>query len=254
MTKIYGIKDCANIGLYNLADNTPFLFSDYANVSTNEWSAERVFATEKGTNAIAWDGQKKSTVVLETEVFDLKFLALANGADFVTGGADIQRRELVAVTGGKVTLANKPMAKSTQILPVGTNGLEIDGAVALTEVTEEPTSATEYKISETGEITFETSVADGTEFAVHYIETVATAKKLTIRSDVFPKAFRMVLDALIREKERGTDEFVQMEYFNVRPQPNFTLTMSATEITKLSITFDVFPNAKKEMAEYKVVE
>lgn len=253
MTKIYGIKDCANLNLVDLATGLPFLYSDYANVSTNEWSAERQYATEKGTNAISWDSQKKSTVQVETEVFDLKWLALANGTQFVNGGADIQRREVVTVTGGKVTLANTPMDKSTQILPVGENGLELDGGLPLEEVETAPTAATEYQV--TGkDIEFEATVADGTQFAVHYVEQVENARTMTIRSDVFPKAFKLFADVLIREKERGVDEFCQIEYFNVRPQPNFTITMSATEITKLSITFDVLPNAKKEMAEYKIIE
>ena len=253
MTKIYGIKDCANLTLTELGAKVPYLYSDYANMATNEWSAERQYATEKGTNAISWDSQKKSTIAIETEVFDLKFLAMANGTDFVTGGgADIKRREIITVNGGKATLTATPMAKSTVVLPVDANGLEKEDAVQLTEVELAPASATEYKIA-SKVLTFESSVTDGTQFVVYFVEQVAKAKTLTIKSDVFPKAFELVADVLIREKQLGKDEFCQIVYPNVRPQPNFTLTMSATEITKLSITFDIMP-VNKVMAEYKIIE
>lgn len=253
MGKIYGLKDCANLTLVDLKDNSVFLYSDYANVSTNEWSAERQYATEKGTNAISWDSQKKSTIAVETEVFDLKFLAMANGSDFVYGQeGDVRRREVFTVTGGKGVLKTTPVANSVTVLPVGTNGLELDGAVALTEVKTEPASATEVQL--TGkDLTFEASVTDGTMFVAYFVEKVAKTKKLTIRSDQFPKAFKLISDVMIREKELGQDEFCQIVYPNVRPQPNFTLTMSATEIAKLTITFDIMP-VNKVMAEYTIID
>lgn len=250
---LYGIKDCANITLFDKATGAPVLFSDYANVSTNEWQAERTYATSKGTRAIAWDYDKQGTLAVEMEVFDLKWIALVAGSEFKTGESKIAKREVVKVGASKkVTLAGVPTAGSVQVVPVGLDEVEHIGE-PLTEATgsEAPTGG-QFKVT-AGEITFATDAVEGTAYAVYYLVLDSQAKTMVISSDKFPKAFRVVADALIREKETGKDEFVQIEYPNARPQSKFTITMSTKEPTNLQITFDLFPNKEKAMAEYKII-
>lgn len=250
---LYGIKDCANLTLFDLATGKPELFTDYANVSTNEWSSERVYANAKGTRSIAWDYDRQGTLAVEMEVFDLKWLAVVAGSELKTGEASVAKRQVVKVDATKkAQLEGSAIEGSIQVIPVGADEVEHIGE-PLEEVPAEGVVA-EGQFSVNGsEITFATEAVEGTAYAVYYLVLDSEVKKMTISADKFPKAFRVVADALIREKETGKDEFVQIEYPNARPQSNFTITMSATEPTNLSVTFDLFPNKNKAIAEYKVI-
>jgi hypothetical protein len=250
---IYGIKDCANLTLFDLATGDPVLFTDYANVSTNEWTSERVYANSKGTRAIAWDYDRQSTLAVEMEVFDLKWIALVAGSELETGEENIAKREVVRVGASKkATLAGSPVVGSVQVIAVGSDDIEHIGE-PLAEVTGvDPVTANQFKVTGS-EITFATDAVEGESFAVYYLVLDSQVKTISISADKFPKSFRVVADALIREKETSNDEFVQIEYPNAKPQSNFTITMSATEPTNLAVTFDLFPNKDKKMATYKVI-
>jgi hypothetical protein len=249
---LYGIKDCANLSLFDLGTGAPALHTDYANVSTNEWSSERVYANSKGTRAIAWDYDRQSTLAVEMEVFDLKWIALVAGSE--QGEANVAKREVVRVGASKTaTLKGAPLEGSVQVVRVGSDDIEHIGE-PLDEVvgTETAVSANQFKVSGS-EITFATDAVEGESYAVYYLVLDSQAKTITISADKFPKNFKIIADALIREKETGKDEFVQIEYVNAKPQSNFTITMSATEPTNLAVTFDLFPNKDKEIAIYKVL-
>lgn len=248
---IYGIKDCANLSLFDKGTGKPVLFADYANVSTNEWTSERVYANAKGTRSIAWDYDRQGTLAVEMEVFDLQWLALVAGSEIVKGETSIAKREVLKVGADKTaTLTGSPMAGSISVIPVGADEVEHIGET-LAIVASAPVA---NQVAITGnELTFATDAIEGTAYAVFYMVTDSDAKVITISSDKFPKSFRVVADALIREKETGTDSFIQIEYPNARPQSNFTITMSATEPTNLSVTFDLFPNKDKAIAEYKII-
>ncbi|EPC8410978.1 hypothetical protein CN553_12455 [Bacillus cereus] len=248
---IYGIKDCANLSLFELATGKPAVFSDYANVATNEWQAERVFANAKGVRSIAWDADRQGTLKVEMEVFELQWLAMVAGSEIVKGEANIAKREVVRVTSNKkVTLAGTPVADSVTVIKVGGDLIEhIDEP--LNKVSASP-AVGQFTITGS-DITFATDAVVGDTYAVYYLTKNAQTKTISISADKFPKAYRIVADALMREKETGTDEFVQIEYPNARPQSNFTITMSATEPTKLEVTFDLFPDKDKNMATYKII-
>ena len=103
-------------------------------------------------------------------------------------------------------------------------------------------------------VTFSADTPVGAKYVAYYIETLDSVKTIEINSDNFPESFRIVADALIREKETGKDDFIQIEYVNARPQSNFTITMSTTDPTTLEVTFDLFPNKDKNIAVYKIIE
>ncbi len=248
---LYGIKDCANLTLFDKATGQPSIFSDYANVSTNEWKADRVYATSKGSRAIAWDHNREGTLTVEMEIFDLKWLALLAGTDITEGEANVAKREIVHVGADKkATVSGTPVAGSLQLVKVGADEVEhIDDP--LSEVASAPTGK---QFSATGnEITFATDAVEGEAYAVYFLVLDTNVKSFEISSDKFPKSFEVVADALIREKENGSDEFVQINFPIARPQSNFTVTMDTANPTKLSVTFDLFPDKNKNMATYKII-
>ncbi|MFI8671831.1 hypothetical protein [Bacillus paranthracis] len=248
---LYGIKDCANLTLFDKATGEPAIFSDYANVSTNEWKSSRVYANSKGTRSIAWDHNREGTLTVEMEVFDLKWLALLAGSEIKEGEANIAKREVVHIGATKkATLTGTPVAGSVQIVKVGADEIEHIGA-PLTEVPSAPT-AKQFSITG-GEVTFATDAVAGETYAIYYLVLDTKVKSFDISSDKFPKAFEVVADALIREKETATDEFVQIKFPIARPQSNFTVTMDTANPTKLNVTFDLFPDKNNVMATYNVI-
>lgn len=94
---LYGIRDAANLIFVNKRTKEIALYMDYANATTSEWSSESVYATKKGANAIRWDNDKNGTLVVDTEVFDFSYLAMAMGSDIIDGRDSIMQRVEVVI-------------------------------------------------------------------------------------------------------------------------------------------------------------
>ena len=93
---VYGMKDASNLILLDKATGLPALYINYANASTAEFTADSVYATAKGANAIRWDNARNGTLTVDTELFDLGLLAMVMGSNIDEGSADIfQRRDAV---------------------------------------------------------------------------------------------------------------------------------------------------------------
>lgn len=236
---IYGIKDAANFTLKTKPEGKIFLYSDYANASTNEWSSDQVVANAKGVKAIVWNTNKESTLTTEMETFELKWLALLAGSDWAEGETDILRREVhTADTTGKVTLSGTPVKDSVSVFE-----LESDRTTQTKEVA-------------TPTLTGKEITAIGMKdklVVVYYIESVADGKTLTFAFDKYPADFEVFADVMITPKGGGKDEFVQMHFPNAKPQANFSINLDAASPTSLSITFDILPDETGNMAYYKQI-
>lgn len=138
----YGMKDAANLTLVDKATKRVAMHIDYANATSSEWSSERVFATRKGVNAIGWDAAREGKLTLETEIFDLKLLAMTAGSDVKEGDTNVFRHErVVAATDRTLKLSATPEAGSISIFKLKADGLEHDGSEIPQELTGEVGSA-----------------------------------------------------------------------------------------------------------------
>ena len=242
---IYGIKDSANLIIKyksGAKKGDIFAYADYATVSTNEWTSEQVYARSKSVNAIRWDYNRKSTLKVDMEIFDLRWIAMLAGTDISAETKDILKREVLTLDSSKkATITGTPKEGSMSVFK-----LESDNITNGTELVVN----TDYTIS-TNEITV-TSEEAGEKIVVYYMQSQTSAKSFTIESDKFPENFEVYADTMIRNTA-GDDEFVQIHYLNVKPQSNFTITMDANNITTLSITFDVLKDSNSnDMAEYTI--
>jgi hypothetical protein len=242
---IYGIMDSANLTVkYKAGDNKGkvFVYSDYATVSTNEWTSEQVYAKSKNVNAIRWDYGRASTLKVDMEIFDLKWIAMLFGTDFVGGAKDILKREVLSIVDGKATMTGTAVDGSMSVYVLDEDGL--------TNKTELTLTGTDVKYAITGK---EITVTGATgKIVVYYLEKQADAKTMTINADKYPENFEIFADTMIRGTD-GVDEFVQINYLNVKPKSNFTLTLDASNITTLSAEFDVLKDtASSDMATYTI--
>ena len=242
---IYGIKDSANLIIKyksGAKKGDIFAYADYATVSTNEWTSEQVYARSKSVNAIRWDYNRKSTLKVDMEIFDLRWIAMLAGTDISAETKDILKREVLTLDSTKkATIKSTPKDGSMSVFE-----LESDNITNGTELV----VTTDYTIS-SNEITVTNGEA-GEKIVVYYMQSQTSAKSFTIESDKFPENFEVYADTMIRNTA-GDDEFVQIHYLNVKPQSNFTITMDANNITTLSITFDVLKDSNSnDMAEYTI--
>ena len=248
---IYGIKDSANLTIkYKSGDKKGkiFAYADYATVTTNEWTSEQIFARSKSVNAIRWDYNKQSTLAVDMEVFDLRWIAMLGGTDLATEAKDILKREVLTLGTNKTAeLVGTPKTGTLSVF-----NLEEDGVTNGTELV----SGTGYTIGGTGETSAKTITVtggkEGDKIVVYYMTTVANTTSFTIEANKFPDNFEIYADTMIRKTD-GADEFVQIHYLNVKPQSAFTITMDANGITTLSVTFDILKDSASDaMAEYTI--
>lgn len=253
MNNIYGIKDAANVLILKKSDGKPFIYADYATEVSNQWSQDSVYAMSKSVRAIRWDHNKQSTLKLTLEIFDLRWLTLLTGSEFIEGVTQWRVREpLTVATGNKVVLPDTPKVGSLIVKVLNPD----DGLTELDElvVGDPATTADAYSISGNTITLNATTCPVGSQVVVHYLkDTAATAQTMAIDADTFSFPVEIFLDSMIRDTD-GLDKFSQVHYLNAKGKGNFTLTFSASNITKLEIEFDILKDSKSSnMATYTIV-
>lgn len=253
---IYGIKDAADLIVKKKKDGKVFLSADYCNTSTNEWTSERVYAMKKGVKAIGWDGNKESTLQLEMEIFDLAWIAMMTGSDFVKGETDIMKRETLKVVNGKVTLETKPKSGSFSMFTLEKDKMTHDKELTVTATSTPEEGKYTFDSNDTDGKTVLVNSAtcpDGSYVVAYYLKPNVEAKVMEIKSDKFPESYEIFASTKIREQMSGNDEYVDIHFPNTRPKSNFTITMSADNVTNLQVEFDLFPDENNNMATYKII-
>ena len=126
----YGMKDAANIIIVKRGTKTPILKADYANTTGAEWKSDRVYAKKKGANAIAWDSARTGTLTMDTELFDLKLLALVAGDELHQGASEIFQNEKFQLKDDHlIGLKYKPLEGSVSVFKLKDDGLTHDQAI-----------------------------------------------------------------------------------------------------------------------------
>lgn len=124
----YGMRDAANLTFVNKKTGNIDLFLDYANATSTEWSSDRVYATKKGTNAIAWDTGRVGTLTIDSELFDLSYLAMILGSDITKGTNQIVKRQIYDVEETRgVKIKGNVDLNSISVVKVAEDGVEHEG-------------------------------------------------------------------------------------------------------------------------------
>lgn len=135
----YAMKDAVNVVLISKKTKKPFLKADYANETTTEWQSERVFATKKGANAVAWDSARQGTFKLNSELFDLKLLAMAMGSELDEAGtSELFHSEIITIPEAGdpvIALGNKVQDGTLSIFKLKEDLLEHDGDEVPAQIT-----------------------------------------------------------------------------------------------------------------------
>lgn len=253
---LFGIKDAADLILKRKKDNKIILSSDYFNVSTNASTANRTYAMKKGVKAIAWDGEKESTLTLQAEVYDLKWLGILAGDEMITGAQDIIQREVVQITSGKAVLKNKPLSGTFNAFT-----LESDKITHTVEL-----EATATTNPEAGKYIFDsadatgktvkvnsTTCPDGSFIVAYYmIKSAASTIRFAINAQKFSDAFEVHGKIFARPQDGSTDKRVSFVAKNARPKSDITITMDSNNVSQIEVTFDLFPDENNDLIVYNI--
>lgn len=239
----FALKDACNVLITSRTTNKPFLYADYLNSCSLSVSSEPVFARAKGMNKITFDGAKTGTFTMETEIFEIKYLALILGGKVSKEAGKFAKRHVGSVDGsGKITLPENPIAGSISTFVLGKDNKEhIKEVVTAPEVAE---NALTYSGGD--------APKEGEKIAIYYLVEVPNATKISITDEVSSETFKIEGVTAIRN-EFNEDELFQLRIFNARPQTNAELTMSAENVSSFSSTFDLMVDENGEMIELLMI-
>jgi len=234
----YALREVADLTFFDLTTNKPFLYIDYALTSTNEHSAETVYATGGKGNPrrLAFDGNRQSTLTISTQVIDFRLISLLAGAEVEKGVTNVFKREVLTAvddTGSvKITLSETPVTGTVTVFPLSSDAV----------------AGEEEDITVTGSDVTITAGTAGTQYVAYYqFESDSNAEKISFKAKNFPKYCRIVGDTLIKNETTGENEPFQMVAHKAKPQANFTLTMASEgDPTTLEMNFDLFASSEND--------
>lgn len=221
----WAIRDAGIASFYSLVDGHAIVTLTTLKTSGVETTGETVYARGGRGNAriVGFSSNRESRITLEDAIFDNEAVAMLTGNDIVAGAKTVDVNEVKTITSNKLTLSKTPTGAIISVYkvnPDGTNGEEYTlGTPA--------TNATEYSIA-AKELTFHTTVTNGTQFRIYYqAQTPSDAKTVKVTSDAFGGSFRVVLDVLVVDEYTKKAFQGQLRVPNAKFEDNFNLNFAA---------------------------
>lgn len=232
----YSIHEVANLQFNTFSDNKPFLYADYAQISTNDISgtSDQLVGGQGNYTLDVHSHTKKSDMKITLPVIDLKFLAMMFGSDLAEAAGNAFQREVLTVTGGKATVAQTPIAGTLFVN-------ELQGIRDLgTEYTLTASAPTGQEYSLSGkDLTFASSEENKTVVVFYQYAAPTGSQTITLTANKFPKAFTIYADGIWNDMETETNKAVKIIVFKAIPQTNFSITMDSTKYSDFQLTFDL---------------
>lgn len=233
MNKLFAIKDAADVLMTDIATGAPVAVIDYANKFGISMSSSTQYAKSKGSNAVSFSDPFEGTLTLETELADLRLLAMLLGSEVVTSSSgDISARKAVVVgSDATVTLESAPKSGSVVVMEATNERKFLSVASgSVPSSTEVAITGTSVKFDETHK---------GKPFTIFYIKESAKLDKITVYSTPRTKAYRMTAFTSIKMANDNSDEDLSITLFKVSPKPNVEFSFDATAPSSFSMEMDI---------------
>lgn len=220
-------REVMNLVLLDYKTKVPYMRIDFANVSTTNFSANRVYA--KGgwgaPNRVGFDGERTGTLQIDTQIMPAKLFALLSGKEIAKTATILKREELVAAEGG-LTLTETPKAGTVQVFAASD-----DCGTPIADVQVAAKKATAAGITD-----------DQNYVVYYYLEKTTGVQSVKFDADTFPKAFE-IRGEMPFKTEDEEEVMCDLTYFKAQPQATFNLAFQNTgDPTTVSITFDCYAN------------
>lgn len=227
-------REVMNLFLLDYKTKVPYMKIDFANVSTTNFTANRVYA--KGgwgaPNRVGFDGERTGTLQIDTQIMPAKLFALLSGKDIAKTAKVMKREELAAGADG-LELAEEPKTGTVQVFAASDDcGTPIEGV-----------TATGKKVTATG-------ITESQNYVVYYyLDKTTGVQSIKFDADTFPKAFE-IRGEMPFKTEDEEDVMCDLTYYKAQPQATFNLAFQNTgDPTTVSITFDCYANQDGDIYE-----
>lgn len=227
-------REVMNLFLLDYKTKVPYMKIDFANVSTTNFTANRVYA--KGgwgaPNRVGFDGERTGTLQIDTQIMPAKLFALLSGKDIAKTAKVMKREELIAGADG-LELAEEPKTGTVQVFAASDDcGTPIEGV-----------TATGKKVTATG-------ITENQNYVVYYyLDKTTGVQSIKFDADTFPKAFE-IRGEMPFKTEDEEDVMCDLTYYKAQPQATFNLAFQNTgDPTTVSITFDCYANQDGDIYE-----
>lgn len=221
----WAIKESGDVSFFDLVTGKAITTLTTLKSTEVQTTGETVYARGGRGNAkiVGFSSNRESKLVMQDAIFDNSAVAMLTGNDLVAGTKTVDFNEVQSVTSNTLTLSKTPQGAIISVYklnPDGTNGTEYTlGTPA--------TNATDYSVN-AKVLTFNTGVANGTQFRIYYkVNTATDAKTIKVTSDQFGKSFRVAIDVLVTDVYTKKAFAGQLIIPNAKFEDNFNLSFSS---------------------------
>lgn len=222
-------------------DKKPVLFFETANTTSQEISADSVYAMAKGTRKIAFANPIEGTISIEAQVYPFELYSLMTGGKIQTSAAYPVKQDIVADANGKITIKDtNVMEGSVFVYAAGEWGdEEIAGTFA----------------DGTFTATTEGDIESGRTYEVGYVVTKNSGvKKISINNKNLPKAYYITMNTVEKDENDVLTAF-KLIFYKAQPQRNFSLSQSSEgDPASITMTFDLLEDKDKNISEMIEIE
>lgn len=218
-------RQVCDVDIRDIKTKKPFLFFDTANSTTQNISADSVFAMAKGTKRIAFANPMDGTATIEAQVYPFKFYSLMTDGTIESTGSYPEKKVIKCEEAGKLPIPEGAMPGTVFVFNVDEfGGEEIEGTFA-----DGSFSATQASDIKAGE-----------EYEVGYIVTKSTGvNKISFNNKKLPKAYYISMNTVEKDDNEVLTPY-KIILYKAQAQRNFELSQSSEgDPASITMTFDL---------------
>ena len=237
---VFGVKSAGYLTFTSLLTNLPSLYIGYANSISLECSADSVYAKAQGVNAIAWEGEKETSLTINTEMTSFDLLSFIMGSELREKATDFYRRETVTlVTVDEVITLKEAtiVADSVAVFELGKDGNTQGEKLSTATVAGN-------KVTMTGGLA-------NAQYVIYYM-TNKTAKTFMVSAKkAVTGSYQLNMIVEGKSWANGQAMPMEIEFKKVEAKTSLSLEFSSENPSSFEITLDVLADGNGDLFEIK---
>lgn len=216
-------REVCNVKIDWLKTGKPFLFLDTANVTTEGFSGDSVFALARGVNDIAFEEPMSGTITIEAQVLPFKVYALMSDG-VIRSDAEWSVHEKVTASAADTLTVSKTPNGTVYVYPAGHYGEEtsvIAGTASGTTVTASGVTAdAEYEVS-------------------YGVKKNSGVQRVSFGENYKLQDFVVTMDTVFKGEDGVFTPYI-WKFYKAMAQRNFEISQQSTgDPATITLTFDV---------------
>lgn len=233
-------RQVCDVDIRDIETKKPFLFFDTANTTTQNISADSVFAMAKGAKRIAFANPLDGTATIEAQIYPFKFYSLMTGGTIQASGVYPEKKIVKCTEAGKLSIPKDAVAGTVFIFKKGEFGeTEIKGSV----------TSDNFTATSTEDLT------QDTEYEIGYIVNKSSGvQKISFNNKNLPKAYYISMNTVEKDENEVLTPY-KIILYKAQPQRNFELSQSSEgEPASITMTFDLLEDKDGNFVDMLEIE